>query len=164
MSREVPAKRQHCQSEALRASNRCAASVRWAACGPVDPSTRLFQQAIRKSTDIMSAQTAIPALAATAYPSERLNSLHRNTLPKPSERPSDTRVMSDSHLATHDDAEPFGYLVDASNAVLEALRDLDFKRGGDVAPRLANLYGYVAGELLTVNSQARLRPARMLKA
>ena len=72
--------------------------------------------------------------------------------------------MTDSHRATPDDAEPFGCLVDASNAVLEALRDLDFKRGGDVAPRLASLYGYVAGELLTVNSQARLRPARILKA
>lgn len=72
--------------------------------------------------------------------------------------------MSDSQLATHDDAEPFGYLVDASNTVLEALRGLDFKRGGEVAPRLASLYGYIAGELLTVNSQARLRPAPMLKA
>lgn len=72
--------------------------------------------------------------------------------------------MSDSHLATHDDAEHFSYLVDASNTVLEALRDLDFKRGGDVAPRLASLYGYVAGELLTVNSRARLRLSPMLKA
>jgi len=72
--------------------------------------------------------------------------------------------MSDSHLATHDDAEHFGILVDASNTVLEALRGLDFKRGGEVAPRLASLYGYVAGELLTVNTQARLRPAPMQKA
>ena len=67
--------------------------------------------------------------------------------------------MSDSHLATHDDAEPYNCLVDASNLVLEALRDLDFKRGGEVAPRLASLYGYIAGELLTVSSQARSRPA-----
>ena len=67
--------------------------------------------------------------------------------------------MSESHLATLDDAEPYSCLVDASNLVLEALRDLDFKRGGKVAPRLASLYGYVAGELLTVSSQARSRPA-----
>jgi flagellin-specific chaperone FliS len=72
--------------------------------------------------------------------------------------------MSDSHLATNDDAEHLGCLVDASHMVLEALRGLDFKRGGNVAPRLANLYGYVAGELLTVNNEARLRPAPMLKA
>jgi hypothetical protein len=66
--------------------------------------------------------------------------------------------MSDSHLAIHEDAEPYNCLVNASNLVLEALRDLDFKRGGDVAPRLANLYGYVAGELLNVSNQARSRP------
>ncbi len=75
--------------------------------------------------------------------------------------------MSDSHLATHDDAalpEPYSCLVDASNMVLELIRDLDFKRGGGVAPRLASLYGYVAGELLNVNSQARNRPDPVLKA
>jgi flagellin-specific chaperone FliS len=54
--------------------------------------------------------------------------------------------------------------VDASNLVLELIRELDFKRGGDVAPRLASLYGYVAGELLNVNSQARSRPDPVLKA
>ena len=48
--------------------------------------------------------------------------------------------------------------------VLQAIRNLDFKRGGDVAPRLASLYGYVAGELLSVNSQARNRPDPVLKA
>jgi len=72
--------------------------------------------------------------------------------------------MSDSHLATSDDAEPYGCLVDASNLVLELIGELDFKRGGDVAPRLASLYGYVAGELLNVNSQARSRPETVLKA
>lgn len=72
--------------------------------------------------------------------------------------------MRESHLATHDDAEQYGYLVDASNAVLAALQGLDFKRGGAVAPRLAGLYGYVAGELLTVNSRARLQPAALKKA
>jgi flagellin-specific chaperone FliS len=73
--------------------------------------------------------------------------------------------MSDSHLATHDDAaEPYNCLVDASSMVLQAIRNLDFKRGGDVAPRLASLYGYVAGELLNVNSQARHRPDPVLKA
>jgi hypothetical protein len=73
--------------------------------------------------------------------------------------------MSDSHLATYDDAaEPYNCLVDASSMVLQAIRNLDFKRGGDVAPRLASLYGYVAGELLNVNSQARNRPDPVLKA
>ncbi len=72
--------------------------------------------------------------------------------------------MSDSHLATHDAAEPYTCLVDASNMVLELLGELDFKRGGDVAPRLANLYGYVAGELLNVSSQARSRPTPVMEA
>lgn len=72
--------------------------------------------------------------------------------------------MSDSHLATQDDAESLGCLVDASTTVLELLRDLDFKRGGDVAPRLASLYGYVAGELLAVNSQARSRTVVPIQA
>lgn len=74
--------------------------------------------------------------------------------------------MSDSHLATatHDDAGSHTCLVDASNLVLEFLRDLDFKRGGDVAPRLATLYGYVAGELLNVDSQARSRSASVMEA
>jgi flagellin-specific chaperone FliS len=74
--------------------------------------------------------------------------------------------MSDSHLATAtpEDVGPYSCLVDASNLVLELLRDLDFKRGGDVAPRLASLYGYVAGELLNVNSRARSRPASVMEA
>jgi len=43
-----------------------------------------------------------------------------------------------------------GSLDEASSIVFDLLYSLDFKGGGEVVPRLAGLYGYIANELLTV--------------
>ena len=50
--------------------------------------------------------------------------------------------------------ESFGhrvYLEEASGVVFDLLYSLDFKNGGELVPRLAALYGYIANELLNVS-------------
>ena len=42
------------------------------------------------------------------------------------------------------------YLEEASAVVFDLLYSLDFKNGGELVPRLAALYGYIANELLSV--------------
>jgi flagellin-specific chaperone FliS len=41
-------------------------------------------------------------------------------------------------------------LEEASSIVFDLLYALDFKQGGELVPRLAGLYGYIASELLAV--------------
>jgi flagellar secretion chaperone FliS len=43
-----------------------------------------------------------------------------------------------------------GHLEEASAIVFDLLYSLDFKNGGELVPRLAALYGYIANELLNV--------------
>ncbi|HVX41651.1 MAG TPA: flagellar protein FliS [Gemmatimonadaceae bacterium] len=43
-----------------------------------------------------------------------------------------------------------GHLEEASGIVFDLLYSLDFKKGGELVPRLAALYGYIANELLQV--------------
>jgi flagellin-specific chaperone FliS len=43
------------------------------------------------------------------------------------------------------------YLEEASAVVFDLLYSLDFKNGGELVPRLAALYGYIANELLSVS-------------
>jgi flagellar protein FliS len=43
-----------------------------------------------------------------------------------------------------------GHLEEASVIVFDLLYSLDFKHGGELVPRLAALYGYIANELLNV--------------
>jgi flagellar biosynthetic protein FliS len=42
------------------------------------------------------------------------------------------------------------HLEEASSIVFDLLYSLDFKSGGELVPRLAGLYGYIANELLNV--------------
>jgi flagellin-specific chaperone FliS len=43
-----------------------------------------------------------------------------------------------------------GHLEEASGIVFDLLYALDFRRGGELVPRLAALYGYIGNELLNV--------------
>jgi flagellin-specific chaperone FliS len=43
------------------------------------------------------------------------------------------------------------YLEEASGVVFDLLYSLDFKHGGELVPRLAALYGYIANELLSIS-------------
>jgi len=52
------------------------------------------------------------------------------------------------------------YLEAASAIVFDLLYSLDFKRGGELVPRLAALYGYIGNELLDV---ARTRDREQLE-
>ena len=58
-------------------------------------------------------------------------------------------------------------LEEASGIVFDLLYSLDFRAGGEVAPRLAALYGYIANELLTIgrnHDRAQLNHVRDIVA
>lgn len=53
-------------------------------------------------------------------------------------------------------------LEEASGIVFDLLYSLDFKHGGELVPRLAALYGYIANELLNVGKTGdRVRLAHL---
>lgn len=61
-----------------------------------------------------------------------------------------------------DDAGRSGSLEEASGIVFDLLYSLDFRNGGELVPRLAALYGYIASELLNVGkSRDRVQLAHL---
>ncbi|HEX3868005.1 MAG TPA: flagellar protein FliS [Gemmatimonadaceae bacterium] len=59
------------------------------------------------------------------------------------------RAEREIENGTSSEQEP--YLEAASSIVFDLLYSLDFKRGGELVPRLAAIYGYIGNELLTVS-------------
>jgi flagellar biosynthetic protein FliS len=57
---------------------------------------------------------------------------------------------AERELENSDVAGRSGHLEDASGIVFDLLYSLDYKRGGELVPRLAALYGYIGNELLNV--------------
>lgn len=57
---------------------------------------------------------------------------------------------AESELDATDAAGRGSALEEASGIVFDLLYSLDFKHGGEMVPRLAAIYGYVANELLRV--------------
>lgn len=54
------------------------------------------------------------------------------------------------------------HLEEASGIVFDLLYSLDFRTGGELVPRLAALYGYIANQLLTIGkSQDRTQIAHL---
>jgi flagellar biosynthetic protein FliS len=59
-------------------------------------------------------------------------------------------ASAEQDLKTDDACSRSAHLEEASSIVFELLYSLDFKTGGELVPRLAALYGYIANELLSV--------------
>jgi flagellar biosynthetic protein FliS len=57
---------------------------------------------------------------------------------------------AERELEADNSAGRSGHLEEASAIVFDLLYSLDFKNGGELVPRLAALYGYIANELLNV--------------
>jgi flagellar biosynthetic protein FliS len=57
---------------------------------------------------------------------------------------------AEQDLSTDDACARSTHLEEAAGIVFELLYSLDFKTGGELVPRLAALYGYLANELLNV--------------
>jgi flagellin-specific chaperone FliS len=55
------------------------------------------------------------------------------------------------------------HLEDASGIVFDLLYALDFKKGGELVPRLAALYGYIGNELLNVGRTGDLQQLAHLR-
>lgn len=75
------------------------------------------------------------------------------TIPEQYELLLATLACAERELA---DGQPgrSGHLEEASGIVFDLLYSLDFKGGGELVPRLAALYGYMANELLMVGRTA----------
>ncbi len=59
-------------------------------------------------------------------------------------------TAAEHELSTDDACARSKDLEEAAGIVFELLYSLDFKTGGELVPRLAALYGYLANELLNV--------------
>jgi flagellar secretion chaperone FliS len=71
-------------------------------------------------------------------------------VPSQYERLLSTLARAERELAVEDSAGRGTALEEASGIVFELLYALDFRKGGELAPRLAALYGYIGNELLNV--------------
>jgi flagellar protein FliS len=61
-----------------------------------------------------------------------------------------TLARAERELESESGAGRSSALEEASGIVFDLLYSLDFKHGGELVPRLAALYGYIANELLNV--------------
>jgi flagellin-specific chaperone FliS len=71
--------------------------------------------------------------------------------------------LAESDFAVPDAVGRSTALEEASGIVFELLYSLDFKHGGELVPRLAAIYGFVANELLRVGKtqdKAQLKQLR----
>ena len=50
----------------------------------------------------------------------------------------------------HSETSPSPDLQEAASIVFDLLYDLDYETGGELVPRLAGVYGYLADELLSI--------------
>lgn len=57
---------------------------------------------------------------------------------------------ADQDLELHDAPGRSSHLEEASAMVFDLLYSLDFRQGGELVPRLAALYGYIASQLLLI--------------
>jgi flagellar biosynthetic protein FliS len=57
---------------------------------------------------------------------------------------------ADRDLEVHDVAGRSSHLEEASAIIFDLLYSLDYHQGGEVVPRLAALYGYIASQLLLI--------------
>lgn len=71
--------------------------------------------------------------------------------------------LADAAIAAGDLSVRSAQLERASSVVFELLASVDFQQGGELAPRLAALYGFFASELLAVGrSGERAQLARLV--
>jgi len=71
---------------------------------------------------------------------------------------------AESELSQSDEAGRSTALEEASGIVFDLLYSLDFKHGGEMVPRLAAIYGYVANELLRVGKTRDRSQVSQLRA
>lgn len=57
---------------------------------------------------------------------------------------------ADRDLEHHDVPGRSSHLEEASGIVFDLLYSLDYRQGGEMVPRLAALYGYIASQLLLI--------------
>lgn len=57
---------------------------------------------------------------------------------------------ADRELEQHETPGRSSHLEEASAIVFDLLYSLDFRQGGELVPRLAALYGYIASQLLVI--------------
>ena len=71
--------------------------------------------------------------------------------------------QAERELEAADAAGRTTHIEEASALVFDLLYNLDFKHGGELVPRLAGLYGYLANELLNVGRTGDLSKIRHVR-
>lgn len=93
----------------------------------------------------------VPAASrAAASPAERPATVPELSIPQQYELLLSKLSAAEQDLSTDDACARSTHLEEAAGIVFELLYSLDFKTGGELVPRLAALYGYLANELLNV--------------
>jgi len=92
----------------------------------------------------------IQARTPTGYAPNRIVTPVAPTVPERYEQLLTNLAQAEREWEASDDAGRCARLEEASSIVFELLYGLDFKQGGELVPRLAGLYGYIASELLAV--------------
>ena len=72
------------------------------------------------------------------------------SIPEQYEQLLATLTRAERELEAGNSAGRSRYLEEASGIVFDLLYALDFRKGGELVPRLAALYGYIGNELLNV--------------
>lgn len=78
----------------------------------------------------------------TTVPDQNVPQQYELLLGKLAQAEKDFEAGSDAGRSTH--------LEEASGIVFDLLYSLDFRHGGELVPRLAAVYGYIANQLLAV--------------
>jgi flagellar secretion chaperone FliS len=72
------------------------------------------------------------------------------TIPDQYEQLLSKLAHAERELDSEDSGGRSSHLEEASGIVFDLLYSLDFRSGGELVPRLAALYGYIANQLLVV--------------
>lgn len=90
------------------------------------------------------------AIASAPMPSIADGAGARPSIPEQYELLLAKLAGADADFASAETAGRSAYLEEASGIVFDLLYSLDFRQGGELVPRLAALYGYIANQLLAV--------------
>ena len=94
--------------------------------------------------------TARPPRPLTPVDSTDAAALADGSIPEQYEHLLATLARAERELEAGNSVGRSGYLEEASGIVFDLLYALDFRKGGELVPRLAALYGYIGNQLLNV--------------
>ena len=94
---------------------------------------------------------SVPSLRADPSAEQTVEAfLSDGSIPDQYDQLLDQLAGAEQELETGSSAGRSRHLEEASGIVFDLLYALDFRRGGELVPRLAALYGYIGNQLLNI--------------